>query len=101
MRPSIVRGSTVVLTVEFADESGNPISPASATLHLNYINGGGRVEEEVELVESSDVWSAEWDSTPASPGRVHWSVRSVSPSTAEDGDFDLTANLANPDDESL
>jgi hypothetical protein len=75
------------------------INPESAMLHLSYMDEGTRVEDHIEFAETSEAWSAEWDSTAADAGRVQWSARSLNPAAAADGDFDLKANLANPDDD--
>lgn len=100
MLDRIVRGSTVTFTVTFADAVGVAIDPDSAALHLSFMNEGERVSEELAMEMQTDLtWIAEWNTIEADAGRVYWSARSVNPYSAQDGQFELTANLANPDTE--
>jgi hypothetical protein len=95
----IVRGNVVDFETTFTDADGVALEPVSATLTVNFLNAAGeREESEISMDSSSasDAWTASWDSSDAKAGRVYWSARSASPAAAEDGVFDLVANLANP-----
>lgn len=97
----IKRGNIVSFTATFLDTDGNIASPSAATLYVSFMRFEERVEDSAEMEEQTDgSWFAEWDSSDATKGKVHWSVRSTGPSSAQDGSFDLDANLANPDPES-
>lgn len=93
----VIRGNTVELTSVFTDADGGPLNPSSAVAVVNFKNAGGdRESETVPMSEQSDgAWLGLWNSSNARPGRVYWSVRAENPSAAEDGQFDLRANLAN------
>lgn len=97
----INRGNLISFSVVFYDNADAVTSPDSANLYISYINSDGdRTTDTIAMDQNTDDWSAEWDSSVAKKGRVHWSVRSVDPSSADDGQFELEANLANPDPES-
>lgn len=91
-----VRGNSVEFAVTFTDADGVDINPMSAVVTVNFLSGGDRVNETIDLVENTDgAWAGTWSSDTAEPGRVFWSARSFNPGAAEDGQFELKANLAN------
>jgi hypothetical protein len=93
---NIVRGNDVEFLITFLDVDDVEITPASATVTVNYLSGGERVNEGIELETNSDgVWAGTWSSIAADVGRVFWSARSESPTSVQDGSFNLLANLAN------
>jgi hypothetical protein len=96
-----VRGSVVKLSAFFEAPDGVPEEPASAVVHVNYIDANGmRVEDTLPMEEdSTGEWVALWNSSVANKGRVFWSVEAFDPPTRQDGVFELVANLANPDPE--
>jgi hypothetical protein len=94
----IKRGNLIVFNVAFLDVDGVVITPENATLYLSYMTPEGvRASDTITMDENTDDWEAQWDSSVADRGRVHWSVRSDGPPSAKDGQFELEANLANPD----
>jgi hypothetical protein len=95
----IKRGNVVTFSAELLDADGNTVTPASVNLYVNYVDeDGNRIIDTIEMVDTTaGTWEAEWDSSVALKGRVHWSVRSFEPSSAQDDQFQLEANLANPD----
>jgi hypothetical protein len=97
----IKRGNAVAFTAEPLDADGAPVTPETVTLYVNYIDVNDvRIIDEITMAETTaGEFEAEWDSTVAQAGRVHWHVRSVNPPSAKDGQFELEANLANPDPE--
>ena len=92
----IKRGNVVTFSAELLDAEGNQVTPASVDLYVNYVDvEGDRVTDTIDMTEMTDgTWDAEWDSSVALKGRVHWSVRSTEPSSAQDDQFQLEANLA-------
>ena len=95
----ITRGDIVRFTANFTDENSLPVIPASANLYVNYvISDGTRTTATVTMsLQTTDSdWTADWESDVASPGIVYWSARAVGPHAAEDGNFELLANPANP-----
>lgn len=95
------RGNVFEFTAEPKDVNGDPVTPDTVTSYVNYIaSDGERTTVPVVMEENTDgVWTAEWDSSIAKKGRVHWHVRTVNPSSAKEDQFELEANLANPDPE--
>lgn len=98
----IKRGNLVAFTAEPKDADGNPVAAESVTLYISYVSGTDRDLVSVEMETDTDglVWAGEWDSSVATKGRVHWHVRSDNPTSAKEGQFELEANLANPEPES-
>jgi hypothetical protein len=97
----IKRGNAVAFTAEPQDANGEAVTPEAVTLYVNYIDvSDERVIDTIAMTETtSGEYEAEWDSTVAKECRVHWHVRSINPPSAKDGQFELEANLANPDPE--
>jgi hypothetical protein len=99
---TIDRGNEIEFSIEFLNRYGDPLSPVSATVTVNYLNSAGeRADATVNLTpQAGDVWCGVWDSQVAQPARTYWTVRSLTPDSAEDGFFLLAGNLANLSDES-
>lgn len=97
---TIVRGNLIAFETSFLDAEGVPISPASVTVTVSFLDGSGeRISEPLTMSEDTDgEWSAAWDSSEAAEGRVYWSVRAYEPPAADQGYFHLAANRANPDE---
>lgn len=95
----IKRGNLIEFTATFENAAGVVVSPDSAALYLSYINAAAaRVTTTVAMADdSAGTFTCEWDSSVAKKGRVHWSVQAENPSAADDGQFELEANMANPD----
>lgn len=95
------RGTTLLFLVTFYDINNNVIQPLAATLNVVYpIATGGTGDFSIAMTPPSVAqpqWTAQWDSTPAIAGPVFWSIESASPIpiVVQDGNFLLTANLAN------
>lgn len=94
---SYVRGNTVSFSATPKDKDGNPVTPASANLYLEYITvAGSRTTVTIALTPASTLTYA-WDSSVAREGLVNWSIKAVgSVKIAIDGSFMLTANESNP-----
>jgi len=98
----IFRGNEVLFTATPLDEDGVAVVPSTITLYLNYVSATGRSGTSIvmDMQSTSGPWTAEWDTSAANPtaypGIVYYSVRAVSPSASEDGEFELDANPANP-----
>lgn len=97
---SIVRGNVIEWAASFLDAEGAPSEPDSVVLTVNFMGSTGRSETDITMSENTDgEWAGTWDSSEARKGRVHWAIRTYNPAAADEGRFDLTANLANPDEE--
>ena len=98
MSESIIRGSTLVVTVLFRDQNGDPISPPSAQLRIAYVAGGSRQVAEIDMEEGDNSnWTASWDTAQADSGRLFWFAHAAgSPTAAVQGQVIVEANPANP-----
>jgi hypothetical protein len=98
---TIDRGNEIEFTVQFLNRESLPVTPVLATVTINYLDSGGsRVDQIISLTpQAGDTWHGIWDSQIAQPARTYWTVRSVTPDSAEDGFFLLAGNLANLADE--
>lgn len=99
-RNDVVRGNVVLIDATPTDILGNPVSPDSVTAFVTFEqDDGSRGEVELAMTQAGNVWSVEWDTNQdgIAPGDVYVSVRSIDPPTAQDFNFTLTANGANPD----
>jgi hypothetical protein len=93
----VTRGSTVVFVTTFRDNTGAVVNPASANLYLRYRAGGVVTTATVALTQSSNTWTASWDSSVADGGRADWHIRSAGTNKAAmEGSLNLKINLANP-----
>lgn len=93
-----VRGNEILFTSTPRDADGIAVVPEYVELQLSFMNSGSRQNEVYAMDDQTDgTFRYVWDSSIADAGRVHWSVRSFNPATAEDGKFNLAANLANQD----
>lgn len=93
-----VRGNEILFTASPTDADGLAVAPSYVELQISFMNGGSRQNEVYAMSQQSDdTFRYVWDSSIADAGRVHWAVRSIDPATAEEGKFNLAANLANMD----
>lgn len=98
------RGDGLVFTAAPVDENGDSVTPDSLTLNVNFLNTADEREQAepitMEADTSGETWGASWTSRSigAKSGRVYWSIETVNPDSAEEGCFDLDANLANQAD---
>jgi hypothetical protein len=97
---TIVRGATVIFSATFTDANGNPFTPASVDLYVNYVNANrSRQSVVTPMTNGAGTWTASWESAVAPAGGVvYYSIRTTgSPQiVAKDGQFTLAANPANP-----
>lgn len=95
----IIRGNEVEFAATFLDSAGLVVEPASVELTISYFNSAGtRATTTLTMGENTDgSFEALWLSSVAKKGRVFWSLRSIGPPSADQGFFELSANLANPD----
>ena len=71
MSKPVVRGNPVPFSVSFTDGSGAPVTPASATLTVNYYAGGRRQSQTIAMTQGTgNAWTATWDSSVAGSGHV-------------------------------
>lgn len=94
----VIRGNIVDITATFVDVDEVEVLPTSADVIFNYLTSAGtRTNSDPVAMEtnSDGLYAATWSSADAYPGRVYWSVRATDPEAAEDGYFDIVANLAN------
>ena len=101
----VIRGSVVTWSATFADENGDPVVPASASVFVNYrVSESDPTERdtiEIEMVDETEgTFTAGWSTVDAAAGRAYWSVRASTPDAADDGVIMIKANPANPDPES-
>jgi hypothetical protein len=102
------RGDDVTIRHTFYDSSGDPTSPSSAQMKVNYPSSGWpfrgcRETTHVtmtQLTSTDEVaplgWEGTWNSLGAWPGTVYWMVRSDDLSDGvADGQFELRGNPAN------
>lgn len=96
-----VRGNGFAFVVTPTDVDGAVSEPDSVTLRIRYIDANGEEAfDEIEMDPDTDgAWTGFWDSSVSKKCQIHWDVRAVNPAAADDGVFNLTANLANPDPE--
>lgn len=94
----LFRGSAVRFETTFVDADSVPVIPSSAKVYLTFTKIDGTVEDKLPLTmaQSAGVFFVQWDSSVAAPGPVYYSVRSQGPAIADDSDFTLAANPANP-----
>src|SRR5436190_19327705 len=96
----VTRGNVIEFSATFLDENGEPVTPASASVFINYrtseTDGSERDTIEIELNEDSDGnFTGSWPTVDAAAGRAFWSVRASDPDAAEDGVIKIKANPAN------
>lgn len=98
---SFYRGTTILFLVTFYDVNGNVVQPVAASLNIVYqVSSGGTATFNTAMTPppgGTVQWTAQWDSTGASAGPVFWSIETATPIpvVVQDGNFLLTANLAN------
>jgi hypothetical protein len=94
---TIVRGNIVEIRTTFADIDGAAVDPLSAIATINFVSADN-IRETVNFameVDTDGTWFALWDSSEALQGRVYWSILATDPASADEGFFELKANLAN------
>lgn len=98
---SFYRGTTIQFTTVFYNYARQVVQPSGAQLNLSFLEGGQTVTRTIEMTAptSPDVyWVAYLDTRQLAPGLVSWSIRTEAagiPYGVEDGEFVLTANVAN------
>jgi len=95
---NIVAGNTVQWTATFYDINGLATNPSNASINIVYSSTSSTAASTaVSMVQSSNTWTATWQSSNAIAGLVSWHLASMSPTinSAKDGQFMLTANPAN------
>ena len=95
-----VRGSTILFTAtDFVDSAGASMTPTAVTLYIDYPTGNNcRSDTELTMTNASGTWTVEWERYIAEDGVVDYScLAEGSDAVAKDGQFQLTANRANPD----
>lgn len=94
---SYVLGATIGFSSTFVDETGAALSPAGATLRLEYKAGSVATLQSVAMTMNAGVASYSWDSSVADKGAVYWHAEATGSIRASNqGAFRLVANPANP-----
>lgn len=95
-----IRGATISFTFQFKTLAGDPFTPPTAKLYVNYKNDGVATTDEITLTEDGGKFSGIWQSAQADAGTVYWDARSSGSTqvAVTEGSFDLSANNANPGD---
>jgi hypothetical protein len=99
MTTKVFRGQLLVFTSTPKDDDGNPVSPSSIQLYLNYPHSDGTTstDEPIEMqVQTDGTWKADFDTADTKPGAAFASLRAFNPPGAEDIKFTIVANPANP-----
>jgi hypothetical protein len=86
------RGATVPFSVILA--SGGPSrQPASAAVAIVYTAANGNPAQATIALAASKTspvtWTGTWDSTPAAPGIVSWSIRTGANRATDSGQFQV------------
>ena len=90
-----VRGQVVTISSTFLDENAEPTTPENPVLHYAFDVSGVTTVDQVDMMESTDgEWTASIDTATADDGIVYWTIRATG--VAEEGNFRLVANRANP-----
>ncbi len=90
-----VKGNVVTFDATFDS------MPASASVTASYTKSNGFMGSTTIAMAPESTgslgWSAQWDTRTADviACTVYWHVQSISPDSAQDGSFNLTANPAN------
>ncbi len=99
----ITRGALITVRATLKDADGEPVTPSSVKLYLNYKHADGAVSTDepidMSLDSESDKYVAEFDSAVALPGVLAGSIRTIDPPDAIDFKRKIVANPANPDPE--
>jgi hypothetical protein len=99
MTTKVFRGHLLVFTSTPKDDDGNPVTPSSIKLYLNYphTNGVTSTDEPIDMLMQTDgKWKADFDTADTKPGAAFASLRASNPPGAEDIKFTIVANPANP-----
>lgn len=101
MTIKVVRGQVIVFESHPKDHDGNPVTPSSMHLYLNYKHADGTTTTDppidMEMQTDGQTWLGSFDTQTAEDGPAFASIRSIAPGGAEDFKFTITANIANPD----
>ncbi len=99
MATKVVRGQLMTFIAEPTDYLGDPVTPASMVLYLNYLHADGTASTDTVTMEmeTAGIWQAEFDTSDAMPGPLFVSLQAEGPTAAQDEKFSIVANAANPD----
>ncbi len=94
----IIRGSVVRFRATFVDPLNVALAPTSAATRVWYLDRSGASKvDEVAMTQDGLAWVGVWDTTPAAPGEIDWTITCAGPvQGAKDGQFVLAANKSNP-----
>lgn len=92
-----VRKNLLICSVTFAAADGSTTQPLNAELVVNYTNMAGVQETDtVPMSNTAGTWTASWDTSFCSGGRVDWMVHCWNGLVAADqGSIEVVANGAN------
>jgi hypothetical protein len=100
MTVKVVRGQVLVFEAKPHDHNGNPVTPASMKLYLNYVhsNNVSSTDPPIDMEMQTDgyTWLGSFDTQVAEDGAGFASIRATAPGGAADFKFQITANIANP-----
>jgi hypothetical protein len=95
-----IRGEMLIFAASPKDELGNSVTPATIRLYLNYKHANGTISTDSPIdmtLITAGMYETAFDSKVCEPSTLFWSIRTVSPSSAQDGKISIVANAANPD----
>ncbi len=99
MATKVVRGQLMTFIATPTDYLGDPVTPASLVLYLNYLHANGTASTDTVTMDhqTGGEWQAEFDTSVALPGPLFVSLQAEGPTAAQDEKFSIVANAANPD----
>jgi hypothetical protein len=86
-------GSTILFSVTFYDEAGDPIAPTDVTIRVRQ----GRKSVEADMTPESEGFSYRLETDGFKPGQIFWALDATGggpTKVSEDGSIVLTANPA-------
>lgn len=99
MATKVTRGQLMTFTATPTDYLGDPVTPSSLKLYVNYIHAGETTASDDPAIDmdpqSDGTWQAEFDTSGAAPGPLFVSMHAEGPTAAQDEKFSIVANAAN------
>lgn len=97
MQSQYVRGTSIVFSATFTDQSNNPLYPSQANLTITYFASGVPVLVNLPMTIVLNSATVTWDSSVSDAAWVDWCVKAIGIVNAiQEGGFTLIKNTANP-----
>ena len=92
------RGALMDFVTTPFNAAGSIVTPASVVLTIDYpTRAGARTSTQISMTPGvNGTWVAEWDTSIAGRGMVEWSIDTVNPVSADQGQFNIKVNRASP-----